>query len=81
MTGCAAPLPDAGPYTAAMRACRAAAAAQGLRVRGTSVRGMGGAGLGGAERLVAAEVTLYTRAAARRCIWTAGTGTAVIRPM
>jgi hypothetical protein len=78
--GCAPPLPPADPLAPAAAACRAAAEAQGLRVRQAAIRPIPGAGLGGAERIVAAEVTLVTADAVRRCLWTAGAGTAVLAP-
>lgn len=76
LAACAAPPPAVpGPAEAA---CRRAAGAAGLAVTGASVAPLPAAGLGGAERSIGARVTLATPAGARLCLWTAGTGTAVI---
>ncbi len=80
LAACAPRLPSAAPEASAEAACRNLAAMRGLRVRAAEARPIPGAGLGGAERIVGAEVTLYTRDTVRRCVWTAGTGTAVLAP-
>lgn len=80
LAACGPRLPSAAPSASAEAACREAAGKQGLRLRAVTVKPIPGAGLGGAERIVGAEATLYTRDGVRRCIWTAGAGTAVIAP-